>query len=81
MPCHVAKQALYSGSLGDGCDAVFGGQGEEFGGWSARLLFAALPLADDPGGHVQMSRENCLADRRFGADAANSGRREFHDRG
>lgn len=66
---------------GDGCDAVFGGQGEQFGGWSTRLLFAALPLADDPRGHIQMSREDGLAHRRFGADAANGGRREFHDWG
>ena len=66
---------------GDGCDAVFGGEGEQFGGWATRLLFAPLPLADDPSGHIQMSGEDGLAHRRFGADAPNGGRREFHDRG
>jgi hypothetical protein len=37
-------------NLGDGYDAVFGSEGEQLGGWSTRLLFATLPLADDPGG-------------------------------
>ena len=53
---------------GDGCDAVFGSEGEQF--------FAPLPLADDPSSQIQMSRKDGLTDRRFGADAANGGRRE-----
>jgi len=35
----------------------------KFGGWSTRLLFTTLPLADDPGGHIQMSGEDGLAHR------------------
>ncbi len=46
---------------GDGLEAVFGDEREEFEGGALRAFFSALPLAYQAGGHVEVAGEDGLA--------------------